>query len=211
MARKQNKKVLKLYPNEYYLFICEDKKSMVYYLNGIKHYLKQNIKLDAQHSNNGNTAKEVYECAKSEYEKLYQDKDAYKRGFHVIACFDKDENNIEEIKNIMNKKRAKIIAIYNNPCYEFWLHLHIENNAPIYSSSDECATKCMQEINKKYGKKFKDVQVMKQEKNIFEIVKKDLAQAILNAKSLSLTDYTQTYTNAQVVLENIVDLEKIEK
>lgn len=211
MARKQNKKVFKTYPNEYYLFICEDEKSMLYYLNGLKPYLKQNIKLDVQHSNNGNTVQKVYECAENEYKRLDKDRYAYKRGFHVIACFDKDKNDIKEIKKILNKKRAKVISIYNNPCYEFWLHLHINSNLPNYSSSDDCATKCKNEINKKYKKSFKSVDEMKQEKKIFEIVKKDFPQAVTNAKSLKFTDYALTYTNTQTVLEEIVDLEKIKK
>ena len=211
MARRQNTKVLRYYPNEFYLFVCEDEKSMCYYLEGLKPYLKPNIKLEIKHSNNGTSASKVYECAEEEYKRINQNKYAYKKGFKVIACFDKDENDINDIKSIMDRKNKKSIPIYNNPCYEFWLYLHMQSNAPIFSSSADCAKRCMNRINRVYKTHFHSIDEMKRETKIFEIVKKGFVKAIDNAVSLKFTDYGKTYTNTQTVLAQIVDLEKIDK
>lgn len=209
MARKQNRVVLKSYPGKLYFFVCEDEKSMCCYLEGMKPYLKSNLVLRARHSNNGNTAKQVYQSAKWEYDKINKNKEAYVNGFKVIACFDKDENDIADIKAIMNSEKKYLVSIYNNPCYEFWLYLHMKNNKPNFSSSEECAKKCLDEINAKYKKHFRNVDDLKREKNIFEIVKNDLSQAIKNAKTCDFKDYNTTYTNAHKIIEEIIDLRKL--
>lgn len=209
MARRQNQKAAKAYPNEFHLFICEDEKSMCYYLNGLKPYLKQNIVLEARHSYNGNSAQAVYKCAEQEYNRINRNPKAYANGFKVIACFDKDNNNINDINSIMNKQRKKVIALYNNPCYELWLYLHTSRDIPPFASSQDCAQRCMNKINQKYGKHFNDINEMKRYSEIFEIIKTDFNQAIMNADEKHFSNYNETYTNAQTILKEIVDLQKI--
>ncbi len=53
------------------------------------------------------------------------------------------------------------------------------------------------------------VEYEKREKNIFEIVKNDLSQAIKNAKTCDFKDYNTTYTNAHKIIEEIIDLRKL--
>lgn len=204
MARKSNTKILSNYPNKVYCFTCEDKASMCHYLNGLKPYLKQNIKIEVHHSKGG-TAKQVYKNAKDKYIKL--DPNAYPKGFEVVACFDKDDNKIDDIYDIIKSKKVSII--YNNPCYEYWLYLHTKKNKPVFASSQDCANKCLLEINRKYLKKFKNIDELKSAKNIFEIVKNDYTTAINNAKSLNFSDYNNTYTNMHEILNKIVDKTKI--
>lgn len=206
MARKRNQAVISKYPNKLYSFVCEDEKSMRYYLEGLKPYLKPNIKLDTKRSS-GHTAKEVYNSAKIEYNRINGHKEAYPKGFSVIACFDKDNNDINDIEYIFKDK--KILPIFNNPCYEYWLYLHAEQKNPTFISSADCAEKCRNKINAKYHKNFETVEELKRARDIFEIVKKDILKAINYAKSLKLTDHNGNYTNAYNIMEEIVDLEKL--
>lgn len=214
MTRKSNVKIRSLYPNKVYIFICEDEKSMCYYLKGIKPYLKSNIKIEIKHSNEGNTAKKVYKCAKKAQDYFIKSQDAYPKGFKVVACFDKDQNKLSDICEIMNAKKNNkkddgIAKIYNNPCYEYWLYLHTVNKAPIFYSSMDCAQKCLTNINKKYKTNFENTKDLKNNKGIFEIVKMDYSNAVKNADSRHFTDYDNTYTNAQIILDEIVDKNKI--
>lgn len=207
MVRKSNTKILSSYPNKVYCFTCEDKASMCHYLNGLKPYLKQNIKIEVHHSK-GETAKQVYDNAENKYNKLKLDENAYPKGFEVVACFDKDDNKINDIYDIMKSK--KVSVIYNNPCYEYWLYLHTKKNKPVFASSQDCANKCLKEINSKYKPKhFKDTAELKSAKNIFEIVKNDYTTAVNNAESFNFSDYNNTYTNMHEILNKIVDNDKI--
>ena len=211
MARQKNRRVSLLYPNKYYLFICEDEKSMRYYLNGLRPYLKSGIKLEAKHSNRGQSAEQVFRCAMDCYKEIKERKDAYPKGFNVIACFDKDNNPIEVVKGLMQKQKNNFSISYNNPCYEFWLFLHFVNASPVFSSSDECAHKCLQEFSRRYGSSWNSVDKLKQCKHIFEVVKNELFQALENAKKQNFDNYEETFTNTHILIEEIVDLEKIRK
>ena len=207
MVRKSNTKILSSYPNKVYCLTCEDKASMCHYLNGLKPYLKQNIKIEVHHSK-VETAKQVYDNAENKYNKLKLDRNAYPNGFEVVACFDKDDNKINDIYDIMKSK--KVSVIYNNPCYEYWLYLHTKKNKPVFASSQDCANKCLKEINSKYKPKhFKDTAELKSAKNIFEIVKNDYTTAVNNAESFNFSDYNNTYTNMHEILKKIVDNDKI--
>ena len=117
MTRRKNKDVIKYYPNKLYIFICEDAKSMRYYLEGLKPYLKPNITIQTKHANSGNTARKVYDCAVAEYKRIYEKKDSYKNGFEIIACFDKDENSISDIRYILSRNNKKILSISGNPSH----------------------------------------------------------------------------------------------
>ncbi len=209
MSRKLNTKVLSNYPNKIYSFICEDEKSMCYYLNGLKPYLKSNIKIDINHSDNGNTAKKVYESAKNKLELMEKHKAAYPKGFEIVACFDKDDNKISDIYNIMKNKKDSISKIYNNPCYEYWLYLHTTNKAPTFSDSDDCAKNCLKQINSTYNKQIPNIKELKNCFGIFEILKNDFPKAVKNAYALHFLDYDTTYTNAQIILDEIVDKDKL--
>ena len=207
MVRKSNTKILSSYPNKVYCLTCEDKASMCHYLNGLKPYLKQNIKIEVHHSK-GETAKQVYDNAENKYNKLKLDRNAYPNGFEVVAFFDKDDNKINDIYDIMKSK--KVSVIYNNPCYEYWLYLHTKKNKPVFASSQDCANKCLKEINSKYKPKhFKDTAELKSAKHIFEIVKNDYTTAVNNAESFNFSDYNNTYTNMHEILKKIVDNDKI--
>ncbi len=209
MVRKSNTRVSSHYPNKIYFFVCEDEKSMCYYLKGLRSYLKPNIKIDVNHSDEGNTAKEVYKCARNKLRMLEQNKSAYPKGFEIVACFDKDDNKSDDIYRIMENRKDSISKIYNNPCYEYWLYLHVIKNSPVFWGSDDCAKKCLKLLNSKYHTHFSSVKELKACENIFEILKKDFSNAVKNAAFLHFSDYEENYTNAQIILDKVVDSSRL--
>lgn len=206
MTRKSNEKIQRILPYKLYYFVCEDAQSMQNYINGFrKKYNNRSIVIKSEKAKKGNDAKSIQESALDKANDINQ-QDIYAGGFKVIACFDKDQNQIEDIARIIaeNKESDVITTIYNNPCYEYWLLLHSKSTAKGFTSSEQCCREVMKEINSHYNQHFVDLDKFKSAENIFEIVGDDLPKAIKNAKSLLLTDYNSTYTNAHIVFEEII-------
>ncbi|MBQ8784769.1 MAG: RloB domain-containing protein [Alphaproteobacteria bacterium] len=210
MARKINPKIQQReLPYKLYYFVCEDAESMQCYLNGLKKlYDGKKIVIQKEKSNRGNDAKSVQLSAKNKRKELERIKDSYPNGYMVIACFDKDQNKLKDIKNIIseNAKRTDMGTIYNSPCYEYWLLLHTRSVAPQFTNSEKCCKEVMKEINRYYNQNFTDLGKFKNAKNIFDILGNDLPKAIQNAKLLGFNEDNMdgTYTNAHVVFEEII-------
>ncbi|MBQ6854272.1 MAG: RloB domain-containing protein [Alphaproteobacteria bacterium] len=210
MARIPNKKVLKYLPKKLYHFICEDEKSMLYYLQGFKseYAVRCKIAINIEQATEGTSANKVQNSALRVHRKLNNNPIYKQVGFQVIACFDKDKNDIHDIYRIIqtNNKTSTMGTIYTNPCYEYWLLLHIEKTNREFNSSSECTEVCCQKIKRKYHKEFSS-QTLKKEKHIFSFIGKNIQNAIQNAKQLHLTDYNATYTNAHVLFEELLNRE----
>ena len=213
MARKINPKITKNTPLPYklYCFVCEDEKSMQHYLQGIKdRFDGKKIVIQTEKAPKGSDAKHVEQRADEKQKKLKGVKDSFPNGYVVVSCFDKDANKLADIKNIMSKvaRHSDRAVIYNNPCYEYWLLLHTKQTSRGFTSSDQCCHETMKAINSHYHQNFEDLDKFKKAKNIFDIVGKDLPKAIQNAKSLNFSndDLDGTYTNAHLVLEEIIKM-----
>lgn len=206
MARKLNEKIRKTLPYKLYFFICEDAQSMQNYINGFrKKYNNRNVVIKSEKAKKGNDAISIQKSALEKVGEI-NEQDIYAGGFKVIACFDKDKNKIKDISDIIfqNEKKDEMETIYNNPCYEYWLLLHTKPTAKGFTSSEQCCKETMRDVNLHYNQHFLDLDKFKSAENIFEIVGNDLSQAIKNAKSLQLTDYNSTYTNAHIIFEEII-------
>jgi len=205
MARRQNTKIQARLPYKLYYFVCEDEKSMPYYLKGLKQKYDGKIVIKSKTSH-GKSALSVQKEAKKLQAQI-KNTGAYANGYKVVACFDKDNNKIEDISEIISKnEKSEVMAtIYNNPCYEYWLLLHIKPTAQGFTSSEQCCRETMKEINTHYNQNFVDLDKFKSAENIFNIVGDDLPKAIKNAKSLKLKDYNSTYTNAHIIFEKLID------
>ena len=205
MARRQNTKIQARLPYKLYYFVCEDEKSMPYYLKGLKQKYDGKIVIKYKTSH-GKSALSVQKEAKKLQTQI-KNTGAYANGYKVVACFDKDNNKIEDISEIISKnEKSEVMAtIYNNPCYEYWLLLHIKPTAQGFTNSEQCCREVMKEINTHYNQNFVDLDKFKSAENIFNIVGDDLPKAIQNAKSLKLKDYNSTYTNAHVIFEKLID------
>lgn len=194
-----------------YKFICEDEKSMKYYIEGFAKYvrLEKNKDVIVQvKSVRGKTSfTQICRFAKNELKELKRKNNGSYGEYKVIPCFDKDNNNISKIKgNIIQNKN--MYSVFNNPCYEYWLLLHTCCTGKNYTTSKQCEEECMKAINKTYHTKYEDLDKFKSEKNIFNIVKNDLMTAITNAKSLNFEELDSTYTNTHIILEEIMNYKK---
>lgn len=202
MARNKNLKVRQHFPKKIYFVICEDKKSMLYYLQGLNQDVKENIHLSvshAQHTGIQNIQKEV-----KDKEREIKKSQAY-GDYQVLACFDKDDNDISKIKSIIaeNDKVPTRGTIYNSPCYEYWLLLHIQKTSKPFSSSQECEKQCLKQINKVYSKNFENIDELKRYEGIYKLVRDDIDTAIENADSLSFEDLNNTYTNTHIFIKEV--------
>lgn len=214
MVRPVNERVAGFFPKTLCEFICEDKKSMCYYLEGLRKVIKDNICIKIIHSYEGTGALSVWKCAQNELKKLRENQENLGEGSKVVVCFDKDDNKICDIKNIAkeinneNTEQKDVVLVYTAPCYEYWLLLHIEATKRRFTTSKECSQYCLNKIKKQYSKQFSSVKKFKQYPHIFDIVGKDLPKAIQNAKSLNFSndDLDGTYTNAHLVLEEIIKM-----
>lgn len=214
MVRPVNQRVQGFYPKDLYEFVCEDEKSMRYYLEAFGKTCKK-ICITTVHSNKGTNVSDIVDRGLYERQKMIDNADNYGENSKVIICFDKDNNDITTIKAKMREIKklrheySNIDTIYNSPCYEYWLLLHTMKTAQCFTSSNQCCRETMKTINRKYHQHFKDLDKFKSCKNIFEIVGKDLSKAIENAKSLNFTndDLDKTYTNAHLIFEEIIKME----
>ena len=205
MYRNTNAKIQQHFPKKTYFVICEDEKSMLYYLKGISKTLNQKVILratHAQHPDIKNIQKEV-----KAKEKELKIKGTY-GDFQVVACFDKDDNDLSVVQSIVaeNNRVSTRGTIYHNPCYEYWLLLHVESTNRPFASAQECSEYCLKKINRTYAKQFKTVDELKGYENIFNLVGKDVLKAIKNADLYSYTNLDETYTNMHVFLKELYSL-----
>jgi len=202
MTRKRNAKVQRDFPKRIYFVICEDEKSMLYYLRGLKEDLPPNVVLHADHAQH-TSIKKIQKEVKDKVKELTRSQ-AY-GNFKVFACFDKDNNNIQLIKSIIsdNQKSPLRGTIYNSPCYEYWLLLHTEKTNRDFSSSHECAEYCRRKINKKYSETFEDIDELKKYEGIYNLVKSDLPKAIKNAEEYGFSELENTCTNMHDFIKEI--------
>ena len=170
MVRPINQRVQGFYPKDLYEFVCEDEKSMRYYIDTFGKTCKK-ICITTIHSNKGTNVSGVVDCGLSELQKIIDNADNYGENSKVIICFDKDNNNIATIKSNIKKieKKAKkchkITVIYNSPCYEYWLLLHAKKTAQCFTSSNQCCRETMNAINHKYHQHFENLDKFKSYKS----------------------------------------------
>lgn len=197
MTRKTNKKVSNILPHKLYHFMCEDEKSMRYYLKGLSNKFPG---LQIKDSCEGNCISSLKKKALMKFEE-YEDSGLYEKGFEVVICFDKDNNTFESINDIISNNKLK--NIFNNPCYEYWLILHLEKTDRSFTTSRECVGYCRELINKHCKKKFENDTDLKSCVDIFTVVGDKLELAIKNAKELRFTDINNTFTNFHNILEQM--------
>lgn len=213
MVRPTNQRVQGFYPKDLYKFVCEDEKSMRYYLDAFGKTCKK-ICITTIHSNKGTNVSAVVNRGLLEHQEMIDNADKYGENSKVIICFDKDDNDITTIKAKMQEikklrqKYNSIASIYNSPCYEYWLLLHTRMTKQRFTSS-QCCHETMRAINSHYHQSFEDLDKFKKAEKIFNILGKDLPKAIRNAKSLNFTDddLDGAYTNAHLIFEEIIKIE----
>lgn len=206
MARRQNKLVQNSYPKKLYHFVCEDKESAVHYLAGIKRKYAKHIVVNIEHSAKGTNATAVQKAAEDTRDELQKDELFDDAGYEVISCFDKDKNDIADIKEILRKNNSAgshMQTLYNSPCYEYWLILHFQATAAEYTSSKQCIKECMRLLKDKCGKNYQDEAKFKADTKIFDVLGDKLETAIKNAQSLTFEAPENTCTTAHTVFKEM--------
>lgn len=208
MARRQNKQIQNNYPKKLYHFICEDEESAMHYINGIKQKYAKHIVINVEHSSHGTDAKGVQGAAEDKRDELQKNGLYDEAGYEVICCFDRDNNAIADIKEILRKNSpadCHIQTLYNSPCYEYWLTLHFQAKAREYTNSKQCITECLKLLKDKCHKDYKDEAKFKADTKIFDILGDRFETAIKNAQNLTFENPESTYTTAHIIFKEMDD------
>lgn len=180
------------------LIVCEDEKSGPNYIRAYCDHLKLN-RVNIRIEGKGKGPEKVVDWALKEYKKAK----TYDR---VYCVFDKDEhsyykealNRIEEHQ----KNSIPIYAITSVPCFEYWLLLHFVNSSRPYDSLD-----ALEPELKKYIPDY-----FKGQKNIFELTKRHLKDAMSRAKKIRVEQMRNKTdnpsTNTDELIEYLTDISR---
>ncbi|SJZ60240.1 RloB-like protein [Pilibacter termitis] len=179
MGRKQSKN---LKENKILTIYTEGETERIYF-SKIKSLLrKANLKINITNSK-GKSAQNLVDYAeKTEKKKSKKDKSDV-----VILIFDKDENDLNEIQSVLNRKRVG----FCNESFELWLLLHYQEVKE--ELSREKLLKKLKEVNPNYEKT--------DERTIEEIAQL-LDTAVNNSKKLFNKEFRKNpYCNIEKVIE----------
>lgn len=179
-----------------HLFICEDTKSSKYYMEGLGKTKGINIKAE---NADGTSPENVLRSAKNK-QKLFTDK-----GIVQIYClFDKDDCADNKFNKVVAQcKRVGFIPAISNPCYEYWLLLHLKRTNQPFSNAQECCETFRTEYNRQFYTQY-SIKELKAKKDIFNDLKDKLDTAITNAENLHLEDSDVPYTNMHEVIRRLI-------
>ncbi|WP_249080659.1 RloB family protein [Parasaccharibacter sp. TMW 2.1884] len=108
---------------KFYIF-CEGEKTEPEYFNEIrKKFIKANI--DIKISDKHGVPKTLTDMAIKKKKEIMKSKDSFEKGDQVWVVFDRDEFPLYE-ESIRRCDNNEIGVAFSNPCFEFWLLLHVE-------------------------------------------------------------------------------------
>lgn len=114
----------------------------------------------------------------------------------VWCVFDKDDNNNNNFKNVIEKAKSKSINIaYSNECFEIWYLLHFNYHDTAMSRKDY-GTKLTNNLNFKY---------YKNNENMYDILLSKQLNAIKNAKTL-FRNHNNCTDNPSTTVHLLVDM-----
>lgn len=144
--------------------------------------------LKAKHSD----AQHIVENAKSQKEKESEKGNHYDQ---VFVIFDKDENDVEKVRN--NAKKDNIQTIVSAPCFEYWILLH-------YELTDRAYVKCAQVVRD--VKEFCHNHEKTNSAFYQEIINKHLGAAKRNARLINAD--SSSYTDMPILIDHLEKMKK---
>jgi len=206
-------------PQPKVLIVCDDKKSAVYYLKGLRKELRisdNTIEIHGYGYDQKTLVEETIlifreQQKKSKRNGLIDDK-PYD---HVYCVFDQDAAHKDD-PHLLKYTQAKDIvsrtelaegvifkAITSVPCYEFWLLLHFKRTDQPFTSTQQksicdMVIKTLKKVPEMsdYGKKDKD---------IFDKVKERLPDAIKNAEWVAKSNQQMGSDNPSTLIYQLVE------
>ncbi len=183
------------------LIVCEGEKTEPKYFAEIKDaYRLSTANIDIYGKECSSDPLSVVNYAITKFE---ADRD-YNRVYCVIDR-DKHENFNNAINKLQNKTLGENViftAITSNPCFEFWLLLHF-----IYTTRSFCAqgnaSNC-DLVLKELNKKNRIPNYKKGARNIFDLTKTKLSEAIKNAEQLQKHNYESNSKNPATNMHELI-------
>lgn len=186
-------------PYDVVLIVCEGAKTEPYYFSGLRNHLRlSNANIIIADKTTGSDPLSVINFAIDEFEKepIYN---------HVYCIFDRDKHTtyaaaLDKIRSTRLKNDAGLHAITSIPCFEIWLLLHYTYTTRSFSAAGAASNCALVETELK--KHITGYQ--KGSRNIFELVKDKLDNAVTNAKRLDVFHQTSGTDNPSTRVHELV-------
>ena len=199
-AESLRRQAAKRAPYDVVLIVCEGAKTEPYYFKGLREHLRlNNANIVITDKKTGTDPLSVVNLAIKEFNKdPYYDR--------VYCVFDKDKHTtypaaLEKIRSTPRLKKATLHAIISVPCFEIWLLLHFTYTTRSFSAAGDVSNCDLVETELK--KHITGYQ--KGSRNIFELVKDKLDNAITHAKRLDAFHQTSGTDNPSTKVHELVE------
>jgi hypothetical protein len=199
-AESLRRKAAKRAPYDVVLIVCEGAKTKPYYFSGLRSHLRlSNANIVIADKTAGSDPLSVVTSAIKAFNKdpIYD---------HVYCVFDKDKHTtyaaaLDKIRSTRLKKGAVLHAITSVPCFEIWLLLHYTYTSRPFSAAGDASNCALVEAElKRYITGYQ-----KGNRNIFELVKDKLYDAVTNAKRLDAFHQTSGTDNPSTKIHELVE------
>ncbi|MBI5048642.1 MAG: RloB domain-containing protein [Deltaproteobacteria bacterium] len=199
-AESLRRKTAKRAAYDIVLIVCEGAKTEPYYFLGLrKHLLLSNANIVIADKKTGIDPLSVVNFAIKEFNK----DPCYDR---VYCVFDKDKHTtypaaLDKIRSTPRLKKATFHAITSIPCFEIWLLLHYTFTSRSFSATGDASNCAL--VEAEIRGHISGYQ--KGNRNIFELVKDKLDNAITNAKRLDAFHQTSGTDNPSTKVHELVE------
>ena len=199
-AESLRRKAAKRTAYDIVLIVCEGAKTDPYYFLGLRKHLRlHNANLIIADKKTGIDPLSVVNFAIKEFNK----DPCYDR---VYCVFDKDKHTtyaaaLDKVKATRLKRSASLHAITSVPCFEIWLLLHYTFTSRSFSAAGDASNCALVETELKRH----ITGYQKASRNIFELVKDKLDNAITNARRLDAFHQTSGTDNPSTKVHELVE------
>lgn len=198
-AESLRRKAAKRAPYEVVLIVCEGSKTEPNYFNGLKDSLRlSNANIIIADKPTGYDPLSVVNYAIERHKKdpIYD---------RVYCVFDRDKHTtydaaLDKIRSTRLKKGAVLHAITSIPCFEIWLLLHYTFTSRPFSAAGDASNCALVETELKRH----ITGYQKGSRNIFELLKDKLNDAITNATRLDAFHQTSGTDNPSTKVHELV-------
>jgi len=199
-AESLRRKAAKRAPHDVVLIVCEGSKTEPYYFNGLRNHLRlSNANIVIADKTAGSDPLSVVNYAIERHKK----DPFYDR---VYCVFDRDKHTtydaaLDKARATRLKKGATLHVITSIPCFEIWLLLHFGFTSRPYSAAGASSNCALVETELK----LLIAGYQKGSRNIFELVKDQLNDAITNARRLDAFHQTSGTDNPSTKIHELVE------
>lgn len=185
-------------PYDVALIVCEGSKTEPNYLKGLREHLKLNsANIVIKPCSSGSDPVNIVNFALEEHKR-----DSYDQ---LYCVFDKEHTNyhqaLDKVTTTSEKKKIPIYAITSIPCFEYWLLLHYEDTSrPFHKKGNKSAGDQLKSALKKYINNYHE-----SDKNIFEITRPYLKQAIDRSKRIDKVQQANKTDNPSTKVYHLVE------